>query len=141
MSIRNGLKARHAPLLRFERTVRESDFELAQEQILTLERFDPSTGAAHRGGEDGRTRGRRHFFAGTLHGGGQGLQPDGLGLLQPLRVGPAPNVEEAGLRIPTHADHRFRSMPITDSSACRSVIPTHADHPWSERVAVLDNLP
>ena len=38
-----------------------------------------------------------------------------------------------GLRIPTHADHRFRSMPISDSDACRS--------PWSERVAVLENLP
>lgn len=36
------------------------------------------------------------------------------------------------LRIPTHADHRFRSMPITDSSACRSL--------WSEQVAVLENL-
>ncbi|WP_420632717.1 hypothetical protein [Candidatus Palauibacter sp.] len=36
------------------------------------------------------------------------------------------------VRIPTDADHRFQCMPITDSEACRS--------PWSERVAVLENL-
>ena len=42
--------------------------------------------------------------------------------LAPLRV---------QLLIPTHADHRFRFKPITDSDACRSL--------WSERVGALDN--
>ena len=32
-----------------------------------------------------------------------------------------------GLRIPGHADHRFRRMPISDSDACRSPIPAHPD--------------
>ncbi|WP_420637185.1 hypothetical protein [Candidatus Palauibacter sp.] len=34
--------------------------------------------------------------------------------------------------IPVHADHRFQCMRIGDSDSCRS--------PWSERVAVLENL-
>ena len=34
----------------------------------------------------------------------------------------------ARVRVPARADHRFRSMPITDSGACRSPIPVHADH-------------
>jgi len=32
------------------------------------------------------------------------------------------------MRIPGHADHRFRRMPIANSGACRSSIPAHADH-------------
>jgi len=32
------------------------------------------------------------------------------------------------VRVPAHADHRFRSMPITDSGASRSPIPADADH-------------
>ena len=39
--IRNGLQKRHERLLRLEKTVRERDFELTEEQILALERFDP----------------------------------------------------------------------------------------------------
>ncbi len=40
MWIRNGLKTRQERLLRLEKTVRESNFELTEEQILALERFD-----------------------------------------------------------------------------------------------------
>jgi putative transposase len=32
------------------------------------------------------------------------------------------------LRAPVHADHRFRSKPITDSGGSRSPIPEHGDH-------------
>jgi len=32
------------------------------------------------------------------------------------------------MRIPAHADHRFRRMPITSSGASRSLIPAQADH-------------
>jgi hypothetical protein len=31
------------------------------------------------------------------------------------------------LRVPAHADHGFRSMPITDSGRSRSPIPEQAD--------------
>jgi hypothetical protein len=34
------------------------------------------------------------------------------------------------LRNPFDADHPIRSMSITQSVACRSVIPFHADHPF-----------
>jgi hypothetical protein len=33
----------------------------------------------------------------------------------------------APLRVPDHADHRFRSKPITDSGRSRSLIPEQAD--------------
>lgn len=36
---------------------------------------------------------------------------------------------EETVRIPVHADHRFRCMSITDSGACRSRVPAHAEHP------------
>ncbi len=39
--IRNGLQKRHERLLRLEKTVRERDFALTEEQILALERLDP----------------------------------------------------------------------------------------------------
>jgi hypothetical protein len=32
------------------------------------------------------------------------------------------------MRIPVHADHRFRCKPITDSSPSRSLIPVEPDH-------------
>ncbi len=32
------------------------------------------------------------------------------------------------LRIPTHAEHRFRFIPNTDSDRSRTAIPTHAGH-------------
>lgn len=32
------------------------------------------------------------------------------------------------MRIPVHADHRFRCKPITHSSASRSLIPVEPDH-------------
>ena len=37
-----------------------------------------------------------HLLRGDTEGGGQGLHPDGAGLLQPLRVGPALHLEDAG---------------------------------------------
>ena len=45
--IRNGLETRHERLLRLEKTVRESDFELTEEQIQALERFDPEYRERH----------------------------------------------------------------------------------------------
>ena len=45
--IRNWLKTRCERLLRLEKTVRESDFELTEEQILALERFDPEYRERH----------------------------------------------------------------------------------------------
>ena len=45
--IRHGLKRRHERLPRLEKTVRESDFELTEEQILALERFDPEYRERH----------------------------------------------------------------------------------------------
>lgn len=43
--LRDGVKRRHERLLRLGKTVRERDFELTEEQILALERFQSSTGS------------------------------------------------------------------------------------------------
>ena len=70
--IRNGLKTRHERLLRLEKTVRESDFELTEEQILALERFDPEYRERHiEVNKTGELVAVDTFFAGTLKGVGK----------------------------------------------------------------------
>ena len=70
--IRNGLKTRHERLLRLEKTVRESDFELTEEQILALERFDPEYRERHiEVKKTGELVAVDTFFAGTLKGVGK----------------------------------------------------------------------
>jgi len=45
-----------------------------------------------------------------------------------LSIRDIPEVDRAArVRVPVHADHRFRSKPITDSGRSRSRIPEHAD--------------
>ena len=68
----NGLKTRHERLLRLEKTVRERDFELTEEQILALERFDPEYRERHiEVGRTGELVAVDTFFAGTLKGVGK----------------------------------------------------------------------
>ena len=70
--IRNGLKARHERLLRLEKTVRKSDFELTEEQIQALERFDPEYRERHiEVHKTGELVAVDTFFAGTLKGVGK----------------------------------------------------------------------
>ena len=70
--IRNGLKRRHERLLRLEKTVRERDFELTEEQILALERFDPEYRERHiEVKKTGELVAVDTFFAGTLKGVGK----------------------------------------------------------------------
>ncbi len=70
--IRNGLKTRHERLLRLEKTVRESDFELTEEQIQTLERFGPEYRERHiEVKKTGELVAVDTFFAGTLKGVGK----------------------------------------------------------------------
>ena len=70
--IRNGLQKRHERLLRLEKTVRERDFELTEEQILALERFDPEYRERHiEVKKTGELVAVDTFFAGTLKGVGK----------------------------------------------------------------------
>ena len=72
MWIRNGLQKRHERLLRLEKTVRERDFELTEEQILALERFDPEYRERHiEVKKTGELVAVDTFFAGTLKGVGK----------------------------------------------------------------------
>ena len=54
--------------------------------------------AAHPGQRHSRTSGRRHLLRRHAEGRGHGLHPDRPGLLQPLRLGPALHLEDAGDR-------------------------------------------
>ena len=70
--IRNGLQKRHERLLRLEKTVRERDFELTEEQILALERFAPEYRERHiEVKKTGELVAVDTFFAGTLKGVGK----------------------------------------------------------------------
>ena len=70
--IHNGLKTRHERLLRLEKTVRESDFELTEEQILLLERFDPEYRERQiEVKKTGELVAADTFFVGTLKGVGK----------------------------------------------------------------------
>ena len=70
--IHNGLKTRHERLLKLEKTVRESDFELTEEQILAPERFDPEYRERHiEVKKTGELAAVDTFFAGTLKGVGK----------------------------------------------------------------------
>ena len=65
-------------------------------------------------------------------------QGGGLQFFRRLLITFAPQIRHSGaarhtiLRIPEHADHRFRRMPITDSDSCRSPIPSM---PIAERLS------
>ncbi len=72
MDPRRGLKRRHERLLRLEKTVRERDFELTEEQILALERFDLEYRERHiEVKKTGELVAVDTFFAGTLKGVGK----------------------------------------------------------------------
>ena len=99
--IRNGLQKRVEWLLRPEKSVRKRDFELTEEQILALERFDPEYRARHiEAKRTGKLVAVDTFLRGHVEEGGEGLNPDRAGLLQPRRVGPGAHFEDAGDRRP-----------------------------------------